>query len=90
MESAIYLLETGKSPGGDEHFAELFKFSGSNFVETIRTIINMTWVKEELPTEWKTANVKLLRKQGKIYYYSPSSYRPISLTSVIRSAKGLY
>ena len=36
-----------------------------------------------LPQQWKTAKVKLLKKTGKPDYHNPSSYRPISLTSVL-------
>ena len=44
---------------------------------------NMSWIEGQLPSTWKSANVTFLRKQGKSDYYSPSSYRPISLTSVL-------
>ncbi|CAG2242411.1 unnamed protein product [Mytilus edulis] len=83
VEDAIFALEIGKSPGADDHFPELFKFAGPNFIEAMRVMINLSWNNGKLPTEWKTANVKFLRKQGKTNYYSPSSYRPISLTSVM-------
>ncbi|CAC5394369.1 unnamed protein product [Mytilus coruscus] len=82
VESAIYLLEIGKSPGADSHFPELFKFAGENLIEAIRTMVNLPLKHGWLPQEWKTANIKFLRKQGKTNYYSPSSYRPISLTNV--------
>ena len=36
-----------------------------------------------LPQQWKTAKVKFLKKPGKPNYHNPSSYRPISLTSVL-------
>ncbi|CAC5356601.1 unnamed protein product [Mytilus coruscus] len=83
VEAAIYLLEIGKSPGADSHFPELFKFAGENLIEAIRTMVDLTLKHGQLPQEWKTANIKFLRKQGKTNYYSPSSYRPISLTSVM-------
>ena len=83
VEAAIYLLEIGKSPGADDHFPELFKFAGENFIEALRLVINQSWEQGKLPQEWKTANIKFLRKHGKTNYYSPSSYRPISLTSVV-------
>ncbi|CAG2246831.1 unnamed protein product [Mytilus edulis] len=49
----------------------------------MRVMIKLSWNNGKLPTEWKTANAKFLRKQGKTNYYSPSCYRPISLTSVM-------
>jgi secreted Zn-dependent insulinase-like peptidase len=33
--------------------------------------------------EWRRANVKFLKKLNKTNYNLPSSYRPISLTSVV-------
>jgi hypothetical protein len=36
-----------------------------------------------LPKQWKKANVKFIKKTGKPNYNKPSSYRPISLTSII-------
>ncbi|CAG2210908.1 unnamed protein product [Mytilus edulis] len=83
VEDAIFALEIGKLSGAGDHFPELFKFAGPNFIEAMRVMINLSWNNGKLPTEWKTANVKFLRKQGKTNYYSPSSYRPISLTSVM-------
>ena len=38
---------------------------------------------EKLPEIWKSANVKFLTKPGKDSCYTGSSYRPISLTSVL-------
>jgi hypothetical protein len=46
-------------------------------------MMNIGWRKGELPSEWKTAIVKFLRKPGKSTYYSTSSYRPISLTCIM-------
>jgi hypothetical protein len=46
-------------------------------------MMNIGWRKGELPSEWKTAIVKFLRKPGKSTYYSTSLYRPISLTCIM-------
>jgi hypothetical protein len=42
-----------------------------------------SWNDGYLPKQWKKANVKFLKKPGKPNYNNPSSYRPISLTSII-------
>ena len=46
-------------------------------------IFNLSWTHRSMPAAWKEALVKFLRKHGKTDYYSPSSYRPISLTSTL-------
>ena len=46
-------------------------------------MMNIIWRRGEIPSPWKAANIKFLRKAGKTDYYSPSAYRPISLTCVM-------
>ncbi|CAC5415242.1 unnamed protein product [Mytilus coruscus] len=83
VEAAIRRLRTGTAPGPDQQFAKFFRHAGEKFTEAIVTMMNIIWQKGEIPTEWKMADVKFLRKPGKTSYYSSSSYRPISLTCVI-------
>jgi hypothetical protein len=82
-ESAIFRLKTGTAPGPDNHYSEFFKNAGENFIKAMEVMMNIGWRKGELPSEWKTAIVKFLRKPGKSTYYSTSSYRPISLTCIM-------
>ena len=60
-----------------------FKNAGENFIKAMEVMMNIGWRKGELPSEWKTAIVKFLRKPGKSTYYSTSSYRPTSLTCIM-------
>ncbi|CAC5396003.1 unnamed protein product [Mytilus coruscus] len=83
VEAAVYPLRTGTAPGPDQQFAEFFKNAGENFIEAMVVMMNIIWKKGEIPTEWKNADVKFLRKPGKTSYYSTFSYRPISLTCII-------
>ena len=46
-------------------------------------VFSMSWKEGVLSEMWKSADVKFLRKPGKANYYSPSSYRPFSLTSCL-------
>jgi hypothetical protein len=46
-------------------------------------IINQSWEEGVLPMEWRRANVKVFKKLIKTNYNLLSSYRPISLTSVV-------
>ena len=55
------------------------KNAGENFIKAMEVMTNIGWRKGELPSEWKTAIVKFLRKPGKSTYYSTSSYRPIKV-----------
>ena len=64
-------------------FIQIFQNAGENLKKAVLYIFNISWLEGQLPSTWKSANVQFLRKQGKSDYYSPSSYRPISLTSVL-------
>ena len=83
VEAAIELTMKGKSPGPDAFYAEFFQYGGENLIQAILYIFNLSWIKGILPSAWKEALVKFLRKHGKTDFYSPSSYRPISLTSTL-------
>ena len=83
VEAAIQKIKAGKSPGPDSFYSELFQNAGENLKKAVLYIFNISWLEGQLPSTWKSANVKFLCKQGKSDYYSPSSYRPISLTSVL-------
>ena len=52
-------------------------------IQAVTILIQKSWNAKELPKIWKRANVKFLMKPGKDSYYNGSSYRPISLTSVL-------
>lgn len=51
--------------------------------EAILFLFNLSWKSGTLPDAWKSASIKFIRKHGKTDFYSPSSYRPISLTSTL-------
>ena len=83
MEAAIQKIKEGKSQGPDSFYPELFQNAGESLKKAILYIFYISWIEGQLPLTWKSVNVKFLRKQGNSDYYSPSSYRPISLTSVL-------
>ena len=83
VEGAISRLKKGKAPGPDMYPTDLFIQGGDNLRSAIHTLFSMSWKEGALPEMWKSADVKFLRKPGKPNYYSPSSYRPISLTSCL-------
>ena len=47
----------------------------------INSLFEFSFRSGNIPPEWKTADVKFLRKAGKKNYNIASAYRPISLTS---------
>ncbi|CAC5403648.1 unnamed protein product [Mytilus coruscus] len=54
-----------------------------SLISTLLYIFNKSITEGRIPIQWKRANVKCLKKPGKSNYNNPSSYRPISLTSVL-------
>ena len=83
VERAIAKLRSGKAPGPDTFPTDLFIQAGDTTRVAIRRLFSLSWKEGLLPDMWKTAEVKFLRKPGKPDYYSPNSYRPISLTSCL-------
>ena len=83
VEGAIARLKSGKSPGPDLFTTDLFIQAGDMMRSALHKLLSMSWEEGELPEIWRSADVKFLRKAGKSNYYSPNSYRPISLTSCI-------
>ncbi|CAC5376675.1 unnamed protein product [Mytilus coruscus] len=73
-ERLVDQINTSRIPKG--HFPELYKFAGENLIEAIRSKMTVTAgledSKHHIPEETRKTN-----------YFSPSSYRPISLTSVM-------
>ena len=57
--------------------------AGEEFMKAIKRLFQMSWHTSKLPSIWKQAEVKFLRKSGKKSYHDPGAYRPISLTSYL-------
>ena len=83
LEAAIQHLKLSKSPGLDEVYTELLKKAESNFLKAILRLFQMSWKMSAVPGQWKKAEFKFLRKNGKKSYHEPGAYRPISLTSYL-------
>ena len=84
VEGVISKLKSGKAGGPDTLPPDIFIQSGDNMRTAIHMLFCRSWDEGLLPKVWKSADVKFLRKPGKTNYYSPNSYRPISLTSYPR------
>ena len=83
LDRAIYRLKFRKTPGPDSLYPEILYHAGEYFRKSILHIFNLSWCTGRLLDTWRHAAVKFLRKHNKTDFYSPSSYRPISLTSVL-------
>jgi hypothetical protein len=83
LEGAIYNLKKESAPGPDFFFIEFFINGGAEIKRKLLDIINQSWEEGVLPIEWRRANVKFLKKLNKTNYNLLSSYRSISLTSVV-------
>ena len=83
VEAALQLLKSNKSPGPDEVFTELLGNAGEELKMAICRLFQRSWNEAVVPSKWKVAEVKFLRKNGKSSYHVPGSYRPISLTSYL-------
>ncbi|VDI43508.1 Hypothetical predicted protein [Mytilus galloprovincialis] len=83
LEGSIAKLKKNSAPGPDNIFTELIINAGDSLISTLLHIFNKSIEEGRIPIQWKRANVKFLKKAGKSNYNHPSSYRPISLTSVL-------
>ncbi|VDI25046.1 Hypothetical predicted protein [Mytilus galloprovincialis] len=80
---AIQRLKNDTAPGPDQIFSELLMKADESLYNVLSYVFNKSWEEGKLPKPWKLANVKFIRKMGKSTYNNPSSYRPISLTSIL-------
>ena len=82
-EASLEYLKPGKATGQDNGFTDLLLNANEELVRSIHKLFSMSFATGNIPSEWKKADVKFLRKSGKKNYNSVSAYRPISLTSCL-------
>ena len=85
MEELNRVIEeagNNKAAGTDDIPYELIKHLGPKARQMLLYIFNQCWAGEELPSNWLTALIKPLLKDGKDPKET-KSYRPISLTSCL-------
>ena len=69
------------APGPDDIHPFMIKYLPDHIKEILLDLYNKIWTSNQFPTTWKTAIIVPILKVGKDRTH-PSSYRPISLTSV--------
>ena len=74
--------EKSTAPGGDTVHYDMLKQLNDKAKFQLLHLINKSWNKGELPTQWKESTIIPLLKPNKDPH-QPQSYRPISLTSAI-------
>jgi len=78
VKAAARGLPNGKAPGPDGIPNEVLKIAVSLFPQVFTALYNSCMRNAYYPQEWKTANLVLLRKQGKALE-NPSAYRPLCM-----------
>lgn len=82
-QAALEYLKPGKAAGPDKVFTDLLLQANEELVTAIHSLFLLSFKTGTIPSEWKKADVKFLRKAGKKNYNTASAYRPISLTSCL-------
>ena len=81
--ATLQYLKEGKSAGPDKILTYLLLHANEELEKSIHKTFNHSSKTVTLPEDWRTADVKFLRKSGKSSTHLASAYRPISLTSCL-------
>ncbi|CAM4640609.1 unnamed protein product [Lepidochelys kempii] len=79
VQDYLEKLDEHKSMGPDALHARVLKELADVIAEPLAIIFENSWRSEEVPDDWKKANVVPIFKKGK--KEDPGNYRPVSLTS---------
>jgi len=83
LKEVMRKLKKNKAPGPDGIPSEVIKNLNEDNLERLLAVYNSCWEKGEFPQEWKHARLVIIRKAGERDWSDPTSYRPISLLSVL-------
>jgi len=83
LHKAIHKLRPRRAPGPDNIPSEVLKNLNQTNLTSLLEILNGCWRNGEFPKVWKHARIVIIRKAGDRDWTDPSSYRPISLLSVL-------
>ena len=81
LSMAISSLNQASAPGLDGVSISLFTQLGETVLPTLLAIYNSALRLACLPSQWKLARVKVIRKPGKGSYETLGSFRPISVVN---------
>uniref|UniRef100_A0A8D0F699 Reverse transcriptase domain-containing protein n=1 Tax=Strix occidentalis caurina TaxID=311401 RepID=A0A8D0F699_STROC len=80
VSDLLHHVDTHKSMGPDGIHPRVLKELAGVLAKPLSIIYQQSWLTEEVPTDWKLANVTPIYKKGR--KDDPGNYRPVSLTSV--------
>ena len=82
LKECINSLQTDKSMGDDDIHNSFLKNLPDTKMNELLELINLTWEKSEIPSQWKKSLIIPILKDGKEPDL-PDSYRPVALISCI-------
>jgi hypothetical protein len=83
VEAAIDQAQNNKAPGQDTMFNESIKYGGENAAQSCFFLFTQLFENGISPSSWSKALIHLIFKGGNKDLVSCSSYRPISLISIV-------
>ncbi|RMC22412.1 hypothetical protein DUI87_00726 [Hirundo rustica rustica] len=80
VKELLRSLDVPKSMGPDGIHPRVMRELADELAEPLSIIYHQSWLTDEVPDDWKLANVTPVHKKGA--KEDPGNYRPVSLTSV--------
>ncbi|GAB0199281.1 mitochondrial enolase superfamily member 1 [Grus japonensis] len=80
VSNLLHHLDTHRSMGPDGIHPRVLRELAEVLTEPLSIIYQQSWLTEEVPVDWRLANVMPIHKKGR--KEDPGNYRPVSLTSV--------
>jgi exonuclease III len=71
---ALGYLIKGKAAGPDKVFTDLLMKASDSMITAIHGLFQKVYEEGEIPRDWKTAEVRFIRKPGKKSFHEPSAY----------------
>jgi len=57
-------MRNNRAPGEYTVVAELIKYGGEGVMDEVHELIKLIWTTENMPQEWNTGIICLIRKKG--------------------------
>ncbi|KFO91071.1 hypothetical protein N320_11112, partial [Buceros rhinoceros silvestris] len=81
VSELLHGLNVQKSMGPDEILPRILRELVEVIGKPLSIIYQQSWLTEEVPFDWRLANVTPIYKKG--WKEDPGKYRPVNLTSVL-------
>ncbi|KFP86540.1 hypothetical protein N311_10943, partial [Apaloderma vittatum] len=80
VRDVLLHIDVHKSMGLDGFHPRVLRQLAGVLTKPLSIIYQQSWLTEEVPADWKSANVTFIYKKG--WKDDPGNYRPVNLTSV--------